>query len=100
MNALGQNVSLVAKTDDGVGDVKKGKNTAITQAMARREMTQTDLAEVTGIHLTTINAVVNGTVPRADNAIRIARALKVSVEELWGHMVVVRENGGMKDGIK
>ena len=92
MNATGKNESLgiQRRSNGGVKRMKKGKNTAITQAMAKLEMTQQDLATASGLHLTNINAIVNGSHPKVDNAIRVSRALETTVEKLWGHMVTER----------
>lgn len=84
MIATGENVSLVTKSNDGAGPMKKGRNIAITQQMAKLEMTQSELARKSKLHLTNINAIVNGTRPRVDNAIRVARALETTAEKLWG----------------
>ena len=92
MNKTEQNVSLADKTNDGVGNVKKGKNTRITQQMAKLEMTQTELAKRSGLHLTNVNAIVNGSRPNVDTAIKIARALNKSVEELWGNQDNTKEH--------
>lgn len=69
--------------NDGVEDVKK-KNKNIAKAMVDADMTQAKLAEATGMHLTNINAIVNGTRPRVDTALKIAKALNTTVEALWG----------------
>lgn len=84
----GKNVSLdtrftAGKFNDGADDMKK-KNKAILNAMIDADMTQTKLAEVTGLHLTNVNAIVNGTRPRVDTALKIAKALNTTVEALWG----------------
>ena len=67
--------------------MKKGKNTAITQAMAKFELNQVNLAEKTELHLTHINAVVNGAIPKMESAFRIARVLECTVDELFGHLI-------------
>jgi DNA-binding XRE family transcriptional regulator len=83
-------VSLDVRADcanefsDGVDDVKKQKNKALLIAMVNADMTQTKLAEVTEMHLTNINAIVNGTRPKLDTALKIAKVLNTTVEALWG----------------
>lgn len=51
-----------------------------------RDMTQFQLASLSGVGLSTVIAAENGTrIPRADNALKIAKALGVSVEDIkWG----------------
>lgn len=81
---IGKNQSLdTERFNDGVDDVKK-KNKAIMHALIEADMTQTQLAEKAEMHLTHINSIVNGTLPRVDTAIKIARALGTTVEALWG----------------
>lgn len=87
MSITGKNESLVMQTNDGVDDMKKKRNKAIYDALFEADMSQTKLAELTGMHLTHINAIVNGSRPNVDTAIRIARALSKTVEELWGDEV-------------
>ena len=53
--------------------------------MTRRRLTETKLAEVVESSQSYINRVKNGRqLPTVLFAIRIARALETSVEELWG----------------
>lgn len=46
-------------------------------------LTLAELAERSGVPVSTINDVEHGAEPRVVTAIYIARALKVSVERLW-----------------
>lgn len=46
-------------------------------------LTLNQLAELSGIPVSTINDIEHGAEPRVVTAIRIARALKASVEKLW-----------------
>lgn len=46
-------------------------------------LTLTQLAEISGLPVSTINDIERGAEPRVVTAIYLARALKVSVEKLW-----------------
>lgn len=46
-------------------------------------LTLNELAELSGIPVSTINDIEHGAEPRVITAIRIAKALKVRVELLW-----------------
>lgn len=46
-------------------------------------LTLAELAERSGVPVSTINDIEHGAEPRVVTAIYIARALKVSVERLW-----------------
>ncbi|MCL6446015.1 MAG: helix-turn-helix transcriptional regulator [Alicyclobacillus sp.] len=45
------------------------------------------LVQKTGLPSATISRIVNGTTPSLVNALKIARALGVTVEELWGDLL-------------
>ena len=50
----------------------------------RRNLTQADLATMVGVSRKTINTVENGVfIPSTDLALRLARALGISVESLF-----------------
>ncbi len=54
------------------------------EVMQKRGMTEERLAALTGIRQGNINRLKNGKhVPKVDTALRVARALRVSVEKLW-----------------
>jgi putative transcriptional regulator len=56
----------------------------LREARARRNLTQAELAEKAGVSRKTINTVENGVfIPSTVLALRLARALKVSVESLF-----------------
>ena len=46
-------------------------------------LTLTELAEMSGVPVSTINDIEHGAEPRVITAIYIAKALKISVERLW-----------------
>ena len=46
-------------------------------------LTLTELAELSGVPVSTINDIEHGAEPRVITAICIAKALKISVERLW-----------------
>lgn len=46
-------------------------------------LTLTELAELSGVPVSTINDIEHGAEPRVITAISIAKALKISVERLW-----------------
>lgn len=46
-------------------------------------LTLTELAEMSGVPVSTINDIEHGAEPRVITAISIAKALKISVERLW-----------------
>lgn len=46
-------------------------------------LTLAQLAELSGIPVSTINDIERGAEPRVVTAINLAKALKVSVEKLW-----------------
>lgn len=53
-----------------------------------RDLTQTQLAKASGVAQNTISRIeVLGSCPDFRTAVRLARALGVSVEELFGHLV-------------
>jgi putative transcriptional regulator len=53
--------------------------------IVERDIRQNELAKRVGISTTAMNAVVNGkSVPSLHTAIRIAREVGSTVEELWG----------------
>jgi putative transcriptional regulator len=56
----------------------------LREERARRHLTQGDLAELVGVSRKTINTVENGVfIPSTVLALRLARALNTSVEELF-----------------
>jgi len=56
----------------------------LREERTRRHLTQADLAELVGVSRKTINTVENGVfVPSTVLALRLARALKVTVEALF-----------------
>lgn len=56
----------------------------LREERARRNLTQADLATMVGVSRKTINTVENGIfIPSTDLALRLARALKTSVEDLF-----------------
>lgn len=56
----------------------------LREERARRNLTQADLASLVGVSRKTINTVENGVfIPSTDLALRLARALKTSVEDLF-----------------
>jgi putative transcriptional regulator len=56
----------------------------LREARARRNLTQAELAEKAGVSRKTINTVENGVfIPSTVLALRLSRALKVSVESLF-----------------
>jgi len=61
--------------------------TPLKRLLFERQMSVRQLHEKTAIVYGTLREIVNGRVPGMENGIRIARALKVTVEDLWGHLV-------------
>ena len=56
----------------------------LREERARRDLTQADLAELVGVSRKTINTVENGVfIPSTVLALRLARALKTTVEALF-----------------
>jgi putative transcriptional regulator len=56
----------------------------LREARARRNLTQAELAEKAGVSRKTINTVENGVfIPSTVLALRLSRALRVSVESLF-----------------
>jgi putative transcriptional regulator len=56
----------------------------LREERARRNLTQADLAELVDVSRKTINTVENGVfIPSTVLALRLAKALKTSVEELF-----------------
>jgi putative transcriptional regulator len=56
----------------------------LREERARRNLTQADLASLVGVSRKTINTVENGVfIPSTDLALRLARTLKTSVEDLF-----------------
>ena len=61
------------------------KKTKLSQARAAAGLTQARLAEIAGVSVLCYQQYESGKrIPRADTAIRIARAVGSSVEELFG----------------
>ena len=87
----GENESLDHEFNDGVDEMPKYPNKELKKAMIDADFTQTTLAEAIGIHVSNVNAIVNGTKPKLETAQRIVRALnkrlrdelKVSIDYLW-----------------
>lgn len=84
MGQTGQNTP--SRQADGEADdmQKKQAKKELIDALWAARMSQTDLANETKMHLTHINAIVHGSRPNVDTAIKIARALGTTVEALWG----------------
>jgi len=55
----------------------------IKQYRQKAGLTLNELAELSGIPVSTINDIERGAEPRVVTAIKLANALKVSVEQLW-----------------
>jgi putative transcriptional regulator len=56
----------------------------LREERARRDLTQAELAELVGVSRKTINTVENGVfIPSTVLALRLARALRTSVEKLF-----------------
>lgn len=55
----------------------------VKQYRQKAKLTLNDLAELSGIPVSTINDIEHGAEPRVATAIKLANALKVSVEQLW-----------------
>ena len=56
----------------------------LREERARRSLTQAELAELVGVSRKTINTVENGVfIPSTVLALRLARALRTSVEKLF-----------------
>lgn len=55
----------------------------IKKVRLRRKMTLEDLSAASGIPISTLSDIERGAEPRVSTAIRIAKALKTSVEQLW-----------------
>lgn len=69
-------------------DVEVHSMTPLKRLLFERQLTNRWLAERTGMTETAVSLIVNGKrVPSLENALRIARALGVSVEELWGYIL-------------
>lgn len=59
-------------------------NNRLREERARRELTQADLATLVGVSRKTINTVENGVfIPSTVLALRLARALRTTVESLF-----------------
>lgn len=50
--------------------------------LAKKDMTQKNLAELSGVHETTISNIANGKCCKVSTAIKLAEALGVELEEL------------------
>ncbi|SFV07794.1 helix-turn-helix transcriptional regulator [Alicyclobacillus macrosporangiidus] len=59
------------------------KPTRLKLVLVMRGLKQEWLAEQTGLPSTTVSRIVNGATPTLRNAQKIARALGVSVDDLW-----------------
>lgn len=59
-------------------------NNRIRDERTRRGLTQAELATIAGLSRKTINTIENGVfIPATDVALRLARALKTTVERLF-----------------
>lgn len=58
--------------------------TVLQQTLRYQKLSVADLAKAAELPVSTVARVVAGTVPTLATAIRLARFLKVSVEDLWG----------------
>lgn len=56
---------------------------SVKRVRLRRKMTLEDLSAASGVPVSTISDIERGAEPRVSTAIRIAKALKVPVEQLW-----------------
>lgn len=56
---------------------------SVKRIRIRRKMTLEDLAEASGVPVSTISDIERGAEPRVSTAIRIAKALKTPVEQIW-----------------
>jgi putative transcriptional regulator len=64
--------------------VADGLKNTLKEARARHNLTQQDLAERIGVSRKTINTIENGVfVPSTVLALKLARAFKTTVEELF-----------------
>lgn len=62
--------------------------TPLKRLLFERQMTITALAEQSGVSYANLSLVVAGKrVPTLENALRIARALDTTIEELWGYVI-------------
>jgi transcriptional regulator with XRE-family HTH domain len=69
----------------------------LQQLRQAKEMTQTELAEAAGVPVGTLRCWEQGRrVPLFDAAIRLARALGVSLDELAGEVPAKEKKGGKK----
>lgn len=55
----------------------------VSKYRQKAKLTLSDLAELSGVPVSTINDIEHGAEPRVGTAIMLANALKVSVEQLW-----------------
>jgi predicted transcriptional regulator len=58
--------------------------TVLQQTLRYQKLSVGDLAKGAELPVSTVARVVGGTTPTLTTAIRIARFLKVSMEDLWG----------------
>jgi putative transcriptional regulator len=64
--------------------MNKRLHNRLREQRARRNLTQADLATMVGVSRKTINTVENGVfIPSTELALRLARALGISVETLF-----------------
>jgi putative transcriptional regulator len=62
--------------------------TKIKIAMVSKDLTQRELAEKVGVSETTISAIVRGeSEPKVGLAVKIAKVLEKTVEELWEFLI-------------
>jgi DNA-binding XRE family transcriptional regulator len=68
-------------------------NTPLKRLLFEREMTNRELARKCDLDENGLGQIINGKrVPNLITAMKIARALEVNVEDLWGHLLEEKEN--------
>lgn len=67
--------------------------TPLKRILFEREISNRELAKKIGADETGLGFVVNGKrVPNLMTALKIAKTLEVSIEELWGYLLEEKEN--------
>ncbi|MCY0892344.1 MAG: helix-turn-helix transcriptional regulator [Acidibacillus sp.] len=70
--------------------------TPLKRLLFERQIQLRKLAQLTGMTETSLSLIVNGKrLPNLVNAFRIAKALDVSLEDLWGYIM---EEGELEKG--